>query len=109
MIVRISSPLELRVLFRYYGRENNFSLDGLEALLDYYDSVDCNTELDVIEICCSWTEYNDENDVVSDYGYLVNEDDFENDSEYYNEVFRTLKERTTVLDLDGWGIVVRKF
>lgn len=52
-----------------------YSFDGLEALLDYYDEIDENMELDVIAICCDCTEYGDDiictfQDLVNDYGYL---------------------------------------
>ena len=44
--------------FEAYGRADQFSNEALEALFEYYDELeDC--ELDVISICCDWTEYED--------------------------------------------------
>lgn len=52
-----------------------YSFEGLESLLNYYDEIDENMELDVIAICCDCTEYGDNvtctfQDLVNDYGYL---------------------------------------
>ena len=44
-------------------RPDNFSYDGLKALYDYledfYSEADKPYELDVIEICCEYSEYED--------------------------------------------------
>ena len=43
--------------FQYMGRGYQFSREALALLFDYYDEVDPDMELDVISICCDWTEY----------------------------------------------------
>lgn len=47
--------------FSECGREDNFSRDGLEALYNYVDAFaeDMNTPyvLDVVALCCEYTEY----------------------------------------------------
>ena len=51
---------EFRKAFMDYGREDNFSYDGLEVLFnylqDYEESTGVEVELDVIAICCDFTE-----------------------------------------------------
>ena len=37
-------------------RPDNFNRAGLDALFDYFDNAD-NFELDVIEICCDFSQY----------------------------------------------------
>ena len=45
------------------SRPNNFSYEGLKALFDYLEQYEEETgqelELDVIAICCDFTEYED--------------------------------------------------
>ena len=46
--------------FRAYDRLDNFSYDGLKALFDWFEDMEENdgeqVELDVIGICCEFTE-----------------------------------------------------
>jgi hypothetical protein len=46
--------------FRNYGRQDQFSSRGLELLFDYLEELENDTgdemELDVIGLCCDWTE-----------------------------------------------------
>lgn len=43
--------------FKKYDRDY-FSLDGYQAILDFFDECDCGkaTDLDVIAICCDFSE-----------------------------------------------------
>ena len=47
--------------FELMNRKENFSYDGLKALFefleDYEESCETEIELDVIDICCEYTEY----------------------------------------------------
>lgn len=58
--------------FRDAGRGDNFSYAGLQALFDYLQAYeeDLNEEieLDVIAICCEFTEYEDIEAFQSAYG-----------------------------------------
>jgi hypothetical protein len=68
------SAYDLKKAFVEYNR-NYYSFDGLKALLNYYDKIDENMELDVIAICSACTEYGNDaactlQDLKNDYGYL---------------------------------------
>ena len=58
--------------FADYGRKDNFSYEGLEALFNYLTEVEDDTgnefELDVIGLCCDYTEYESIDEFNSDYG-----------------------------------------
>lgn len=60
MIIKTIGLYEFREAFSHCDRKDNFSYDGLEVLFDYLEEVsDCcniNIELDVISICCDYTE-----------------------------------------------------
>jgi hypothetical protein len=62
--------------FSNYGRMDNFSLDGLRVLYDWFESMDddcgTETELDVIAICCEFSEADDD-EIIANYGL---EDEF---------------------------------
>lgn len=64
--------------FQEHGREDSFSMHGLRALYDYlWDSAeetDTPYVLDVIALCCDFTEYTLE-EVVSDFSDMLEEDD----------------------------------
>ncbi len=53
-------------------RPNNFSYEGLLALFDWFEMLEEDTdqqmELDVIAICCDFSEYHDLKEFQNDYG-----------------------------------------
>lgn len=101
-----------------------YTLQGLETLLDYYDEIDENMELDVIAICCDCTEYGDNvtctfQDLINDYGYLylieqyledegLSENEF-NLSEYIESLVEVLEEKTSVLHVSNGNYIVFAF
>ena len=60
MIKRISF-IDFYYEFKDYDRLDNFSYEALQELYNYYDEIEKDIgepiELDVIAICCEWTEY----------------------------------------------------
>ena len=62
--------------FVNYGRTDNFSYDALDLLFDYFESIESDIgeeiELDVIAICCDYTEDSLE-DVIANYSIDVSE------------------------------------
>jgi hypothetical protein len=61
---------DFRDAFRTYDREHNFSYAGLRALFDYIEEYEADTgnewELDVIALCCEYSESTWE-DIAGDY------------------------------------------
>lgn len=59
--------------FERYGRKNQFSHEGLEALFEHLEQIEDvtgeNIELDVVALCIDYTEYNSIDDILQDYGY----------------------------------------
>ena len=88
--------------FRDYGREGNFSYEGLRALFDYLEQyeTDCNTEieLNVIAICCDYTEDSIQN-IADNYG-------IEGDRE---EILETLMYNTQVIEVDEDNIIIQDY
>ena len=78
--------------FEDYGRKNQFSYEALRALYGYlenaYDGDDDRYELDVIGICCDFSE--------------VNKDDYLSDN---NLTMQELLDLTTVIELENSIII----
>ena len=83
---------QFRDAFRDMERSDNFSYEGLEALYNFITELDedcgTETELDVIGLCCEFTEY----------------DNFYQAREAYNlEDWETLEDHTLVLYSGNYG------
>lgn len=90
--------------FEKYGRENQFSYEGKKALFDYLnelsDDIGEPIELDVIGICCDFTEYSSLEEFADAYGYTVGYDvDSIDDIDYY----------TTVIKIDDESFIIQDF
>lgn len=99
--------------FRRYGRlktsetHGNFTEEAIEVLFDYYDEmvgehyeISQAYELDVIGICCEWTQYDDIDEVKETYL---------NKSYDAQEVFEYLEDNTYHIVLGDDSILVRDF
>lgn len=114
---------DLRKEFVDYNRDY-YSLDGYEALLDFYDEINENMELDVIAICGECTEYSDYatcdiDDMIGDYGYIYTKEEYMSDNDitseefnqedYIIELITRIEYRTTVLKLKNGGYIIFSF
>jgi len=89
--------------FRSHERQDTFSYAGLQALFDYasewQDGNGSPWDLDVIELCCDFTEYNTATEVAKDYGQVFGDED---------EAEEWLCNETIVIKFDG-GVIVADF
>jgi hypothetical protein len=96
--------------FRAYGRADQFTRAGLIALFDYLEEYEDSTgeglELDVIGLCCDFSEYPTALEAAKEYGYEVDEALTEEETEA--DALAWLNERTTVIEFDG-GVIVAAF
>ena len=94
--------------FKAYNRADNFSIDGLEALFDMFEEIDPDMELDVIAICCDYSE-SDFQDIADDYD--IDLSDCQDDAERFNTVVEYLQDETHVVysDVDDDVIVYQNF
>ena len=67
--------------FKECGRESNFSDYGLRQLYNYFEDYEVDSgeeiELDVIAICCEYTEYDSLEELQADYNDIKTEEDLE--------------------------------
>ena len=102
-------------------RPDNFSYEGLEALYDWLiDMEDTNESeigLDVIALCCDFSEYNSALECAEDYGYEEGVDLEPHGSVDLLEVaelekaqaIEWLNDRTGVIRVGDEGIIVQCF
>ena len=64
---------DFRDAFNSMDRGNQFSYEALELIYDYLEEIDPNSELDVIAICCDFSEMTPR-EIADSYGYEVEED-----------------------------------
>lgn len=85
-------------------RKNQFSYGALCALFAYYEEVEQSSgeemELDVVAICCDWTEYDTALEAAQAYGF---------DKEDEDKALSYLTNQTIVLPLEGGNVVVFNF
>ena len=92
---------DFRAEFRAFGREDQFSRQGLKALFEYLEDYeqDCETEieLDVIALCCDYVEYDSLEDFHSEY----DKEDF--------PTLETLRDYTQVIEIDNESFIIAAF
>jgi len=86
--------------FRNAGRKDQFSYSALNTLFDYLEQYedDCceEIELDVIALCCEYSEYENIEEFQADYG----------------EEFKTIEDienRTQVIIIDDESFIIQQF
>ena len=84
--------------FRKMDRNNNFSYEGKKALFEYLEQYEEDTgeeiELDVIALCCEYTEYESIEELKKEYDDIEDMDD--------------LRDHTEVIEFDE-GIIIGQF
>ena len=98
MIIRINNAWSLKNVFSEFDRDH-YSNEAYEALLNYYDEIDPDMELDVIAICCEWTELNEE-DLKSEYGEFMDDPNYSID-----DLVEGLERQTTIIKLSNTWLV----
>ena len=58
MIYEINKTEFIEAFSKWHGGDykNNFSYEGLDAMYDYFDEIE-EYELDMVGICCNYSEY----------------------------------------------------
>lgn len=97
--------------FNNAGRQDNFSYEALQAMFEYITDYEQDSgeeiELDVIAICCDWSEESPK-DIAESYG-ILNEDEYEDESDIQDTVLEYLEYYTNAIALDNGNIVYVNF
>ena len=109
MIIKSFDLYDFRREFERYDRADRFSDEALEDLYNYYDDWGEPYELDVIEICCNWTEYENLEEYAKEY---MNESDFEgieDDDEREEIIIDNLNDNTYFTRLNNGGLLIQNY
>tara|TARA_R110000803_G_scaffold42127_1_gene90405 strand:+ start:378 stop:680 length:303 start_codon:yes stop_codon:yes gene_type:complete len=100
MIIKINK-YSFRQAFIDAGRQTQFSYDGLQNLFDWFelceDGMDLDIELDVVGICCEFTEYEDLDEFHNEYS-----------KEEYPDL-ETLMDYTQVIENNDGSFIIQNF
>jgi len=112
-IVQTLSKYSFIDAFKQSSRKDQFSYNALGALFEYMEEYSANTgeaiELDIISICCDWSEAH-WSDIAREYSIDLNDfADDEDDDERIQAVYGFLSDNTTVLDLGKGSFVYVQF
>lgn len=96
--------------FRKAGRGEQFSYNGLQALFDHLEEMEAGSgeemELDVIAICCDYSEHATALEAATEYGFEADSDEDEEANE--KAALEYLCDNTTVLSFDG-GVIILNY
>ena len=122
LVTTIDNAYQLEQLFRECGRENHFSHEGFNALYDYLDEysdeVGEDFKVDVIGLCCDFTEYSGWEELYNNYSYSYNNESKTFEELEENDELDDFKEwvqnRTTVIEVTNYkndivGIIIQNF
>jgi hypothetical protein len=88
------SLYDFRDAFHKMGRGEQFTYEGLEVIFDYLEACDEEMELDVIAICCDYSEDTPEN--IASY-YDIDISEAEGDADEVCEIVRSYLEHHSVV------------
>jgi predicted ArsR family transcriptional regulator len=104
------SVTQFRQAFDDHEREDNFTYQGLGVLFDYFEQLERETgqeiELDVIAICCEFSEETPE-EIADAYGLDLS--DCDDDEEKMEAVVKYLEDKTSVAGETESTIVYQQF
>ena len=122
LVTTIDNGYQLEQLFKECGREDHFSYEGFNALYDYlYDfseAIGEDFKVDVIALCCDFTEYSGWEELYNEYSYSYNNEsktfeEQEKDNEL-SDFKEWVQDRTTVIEVTNYkndivGIIIQCF
>ena len=106
IMIQTITVSDFRDAFERMGRKDQFSYEALEIIFDYIEEYEQDSgeqvELDVIAICCDWSEDSPEN--IADQ-YSIDLDGIEED-EIMQAVMDYLCDNTTAYEVPSAGAIV---
>ena len=102
-MIQTVNSFQFRDAFHSAGRADQFSYEGLGALFDYLEELDPDFELDVIALCCDYSEDSAEQ-IAQQYGIEVDSID-----ELEDAVRAHLEEHTSIVAETASGFLYDQF
>jgi hypothetical protein len=106
MKTTISHASQFRDAFRQVDRCGQFSYEALNMLYEYFEDIDPDMELDVIAICCEYTEDTPEG-IANNYWSV--DDLTQDEEELRDQVREYLEANTSIVGETPTGFVYLSF
>lgn len=93
----------------------NFSYKGLRALFEYLEEIyneENPLKLDVISLCCDFSEYKNGTEYLNDYDSDLKKEDFEEIEDYWTAVEEEINDNTTLIKFEddlNEGFIISQF
>ncbi len=94
----------------------DFSYKGLRVLFDYLNELSDDDEnpykLNVISLCCDYSEYKDLKEYLKDYPTELKKDNYPDIEDFWEAVEEEINEKTTLIKFDedlNEGFIVRNY
>ena len=98
--------------FRDMNHNDNFTYEGKKALFEWIEALDddcgTETELDVIALCCEFSEYGSAVECINDAGYDLDLSEHDEGDAQEDAAVEYLNDHTMVILFDG-GIIIQDF
>lgn len=92
------------------GRKDQFTYEGKKALFEYLENFEEDTgkeiELDVIALCCEYSEHDSALECANQYDFELDQDQDEDEQE--EAALEYLRDRTSVIEFSD-GIIIQQF
>jgi len=85
------------------NKNGNFTYKGLRALFNYLQETTTEEnpiKLDVVALCCDFSEYKNINEYLDDYGTDLKASDYESDDDLKEDLEEEISNKTTLIKLD---------
>ena len=111
MKTTITHASQFRDAFRQADRQDQFSYEALNMLYEYFEDIDPDMELDVVAICCEYSE-DTVADIARNYSIDLNDadpEDLDYDQACIDIVREYLNENTSLVGETSTGFVYAAF
>jgi len=102
MNITIENASQFREQFQRAGRKDQFSYEALGLLFDYFEELAPDMALDVIAVCCEYSE-STPLEILKDYGIELNEEEKE---DAIPAVIEYLENHTSIVGITDSGSIV---
>ena len=108
MIYNHVSKSDFIEAFRSMDREDNFTVNALCQIYEYYNEFGIDIELDVIAICCEWSEY-DADELEREYQQLIDVGNYDNDDDRFDALLEEMPNNTMFYQIHHNGDVANTY
>lgn len=118
LVTTIDNGYQLEQLFNECGRGDHFSYEGYNALYNYLDQLSDDIgedfKVDVIALCCDFTEYDSWEELYDNYSYSYNREGENWEDTDHGAFMDWVYDRTQVIEVRNYqdnlvGVIVQCF